>query len=50
MNDNEPETTKRCARCRQELPISQFAYDGRTMDRLKYRCETCIAEMGAYKR
>jgi len=33
--------TKRCARCRLELPLDQFGHDGRTRDRLTYRCNTC---------
>ena len=36
-------STKRCARCRLELPIDQFGHDGRTRDRLTYRCNTCRA-------
>ena len=35
--------TKRCARCRLELPIEQFGHDGRTRDRLTYRCNDCRA-------
>jgi hypothetical protein len=33
--------TKRCALCGLELPHTDFGYDGRTRDRLTYRCNTC---------
>jgi hypothetical protein len=33
--------TKRCALCGLELPHTEFGYDGRTRDRLTYRCNTC---------
>ena len=38
------ELTKQCAKCRQQLPYTKFGYDGRTRDRLKYRCESCMNE------
>ena len=38
MNADE---TKRCAKCWKFLPISDFGHDGRTMDNLTYRCNTC---------
>lgn len=33
--------TKRCAKCWQYLPITEFGHDGRTRDNLTYRCNTC---------
>lgn len=38
MNADE---TKRCAKCWRYLPLSDFAHDGRTRDRLTYRCNDC---------
>ena len=35
--------TKRCALCGLELPITKFGHDGRTRDKLTYRCNTCRA-------
>ncbi len=35
--------TKRCAKCWRYLPHSDFGHDGRTRDRLTYRCNTCRA-------
>lgn len=37
--------TKRCAKCEQQLPLDQFGYDGRTRDRLTYRCNDCRAHV-----
>lgn len=37
------DATKRCALCGLELPSDQFGHDGRTRDRLTYRCNTCRA-------
>jgi len=34
---------KRCAKCWRYLPHSDFAHDGRTRDRLTYRCNDCRA-------
>lgn len=36
-------TMKRCALCGLELPTDQFGHDGRTRDRLTYRCNVCRA-------
>jgi len=36
--------TKSCARCTLNLPASDFGYDGRTRDRLTYRCNTCRSQ------
>lgn len=33
---------KVCARCRHLVPLDQFRYDGRTRDRLTYRCVACL--------
>ena len=35
--------TKRCAKCWRYLPHSDFGHDGRTRDRLTYRCNACRA-------
>lgn len=40
MNTDE---TKRCAKCWRYLPHSDFGHDGRTRDRLTYRCNACRA-------
>ena len=36
-----PEPAKKCSKCGETKPLDQFAYDGRTRDRLKYRCVNC---------
>jgi hypothetical protein len=41
MNADE---TKRCAKCWRYLPLTDFAHDGRTRDRLTYRCNDCRAD------
>jgi hypothetical protein len=41
----ESETMKHCDHCGQKLPIKKFYTKG-----LKVRCNTCITELGAYKR
>ena len=42
---NEPApTTKTCARCTLKLPATDFGYDGRTRDRLTYRCNQCRSQ------
>lgn len=35
------EDTKRCAKCWRYLPLADFGHDGRTRDRLTYRCNDC---------
>ena len=35
------DNTKRCAKCWRYLPLSEFGHDGRTRDRLTYRCNDC---------
>jgi hypothetical protein len=37
------DNTKRCAKCWRYLPHSEFGHDGRTRDRLTYRCNDCRA-------
>jgi hypothetical protein len=37
------DNTKRCAKCWRYLPHSDFGHDGRTRDRLTYRCNDCRA-------
>ena len=46
MNHNPDidEPHKSCARCTLNLPASDFGYDGRTRDRLTYRCNTCRSQ------
>ena len=36
--------TKRCARCKLNLPATDFGHDGRTRDRLTYRCNQCRSQ------
>ena len=38
------DNTKRCAKCWRYLPLNDFAHDGRTRDRLTYRCNDCRAD------
>lgn len=40
--------TKRCSKCWQYLPLTDFDEDRRTRDRLSYRCHDCRTEHGAY--
>jgi len=41
MDDYE---VKRCAKCWRYLPLTDFGHDGRTRDRLTYRCNDCRAD------
>jgi len=41
----ELETIKHCDHCGQKLPFKKFHSKG-----LKYRCKTCITELGKQKR
>lgn len=38
--------TKRCAKCWRCLPLTNFGHDGRTRDRLTYRCDDCRKKVG----
>lgn len=33
--------TKRCKGCKLDLPLDKFGYDGRTNDKLNWRCWSC---------
>ena len=45
MNHNpDIDDTKTCARCKLNLPATDFGYDGRTRDRLTYRCNQCRSQ------
>ena len=38
------ELTKKCTKCRRELPLSEFNKDKTTKDGLKYWCKSCCNE------
>jgi hypothetical protein len=48
--DDIAEGFKRCAKCRHIFPVDQFRYDGRTVDRLSYRCIECLKLIGPKSR